>query len=498
MLISIVAPQYLLLLPVIVPVAAALLIAASNKQANLREACTVVSAIVLIFCVASLYPLLENHRANSLNLILAEPIPGIALALNVEPLGLLFAGLASFLWLVTACYSIGYMRGLNEQHQTRFYFFIALAIASTMGIALSANMFSLFIFYELLTLSTFPLITHKGNAKAKRAGRLYLGFLMGGSIALLLPAIIWTWSLAGTLDFKAGGILTGKASSTSLCVLFVLYMFGVTKAALLPLHQWLPAAMVAPTPVSALLHAVAVVKAGVFTILKISVYIFGPDLLNQLSITQWLIYIAAGTVFWGALMACRQDNLKLRLAYSTISQLSYIIVGALLANAWGIVGAGLHLVTHAFGKITLFFCAGAILVASGKQKVSEMHGLGRQMPFTMMAFFLASLSIIGFPPFGGLWSKWLLLQGSLAFEQWLFVIVLAIASLLSVAYLLPISIHAFITPAAKEMPAQKPAVKEAPVSCLIAIAISVSACFYLFFYPDSITNLLTVLIGKPL
>jgi len=213
---TIMSPQFSLLLPLLIPLTAALLVLVSHKRANVREGFTLISGVALILSVASLLPLLSDDKVHTLSVVLAEPLPGIALALNLEPLGFLFAGLAAFLWLVTSCYSIGYMRGLSEHNQTRFYCFIALAIASTMGIALSANLFTLFVFYELLTLVTFPLVSHKGTAAAKRAGRIYLGLLMGASIVLLMPAIIWTWSIAGTLDFKTGGILAGKATSVTL------------------------------------------------------------------------------------------------------------------------------------------------------------------------------------------------------------------------------------------------------------------------------------------
>ena len=285
-------------------------------------------------------------------------MPDLPLALEVEPLGMLFALIASFLWIVTSIYSIGYMRGHHELHQTRFYVCFAIAIASAMGVAFAGNMFTLFVFYETLTLSTYPLVTHAGTEEAKKAGRLYLGLLLFTSIGLQLVAIIWTWVLAGTLDFMPGGILNGKASSTIISVLFVLYILGIGKAALMPLHRWLPAAMVAPTPVSALLHAVAVVKAGVFTILKVCVYIFGLDLLSQIGSRPWILYLAGITIVVASLIAMTKDNLKARLAYSTISQLSYVILGALLANAWGVIGSGMHIAMHAFGKITYFSALG--------------------------------------------------------------------------------------------------------------------------------------------
>ena len=348
---------------------------------------------------------------------LAEPFPGIALQFTLEPLGMLFALIAGFLWIVTSIYAIGYMRGHHEKNQTRFYMFFAIAIAVTQGVAFSGNLFTLFVFYEMLTLSTFPLVTHAGTEDARRAGRIYLGILIGTSIAFLLLALIWTWYLAGTVEFTSGGILDGTASPVMLGVLLLLFFFGVGKAALMPFHRWLPAAMVAPTPVSALLHAVAVVKAGVFSLLKISLYIFGPEVVRELPITEVLSYLVAASILLASLVAMTKDNLKARLAYSTVSQLGYITLGALLGLT-GILGGGMHIVMHAFGKITLFFGAGAILVAAHKTEVSQLDGLGRRMPLTFAAFTLGTLSIIGLPPLGGMWSKWYLAQATLERVNW--------------------------------------------------------------------------------
>lgn len=255
----------------------------------------------------------------------------------------------------------------------------------------------------------------------------------------------------------------------------------------MPFHRWLPAAMVAPTPVSALLHAVAVVKAGVFTILKVSVYLFGSGLMITLVVSQWLQYAAAATILLASLVAMRKDNLKARLAYSTISQLGYVVLGALLANASGIIGSAMHIATHAFGKITLFFCAGAILVATHKTEVSQMRGLGRRMPITMTAFLIASLSIIGLPPAGGTWSKWYLAMGTLEAGQLALLAVLMISSLLNIAYLLSIPLRAFFSAPSNEN--MSSGVREAPLPCLVAIAVTTVGCLVLFFYPEPLYRL---------
>ena len=346
-------------------------------------------------------------------------------------------------------------------------------------------------FYEVLTLSTYPLVTHAGTEKAKQGGRVYLGILITTSIAFFLLAVISTWFIAGTLDFKPGGIFAADVDPLIAGILLVLFVFGIGKAAIMPFHRWLPAAMVAPTPVSALLHAVAVVKAGVFSVLKIVVFIFGIDLLSILPTTQFLLYLAGASILLASLVAMRQDNLKARLAYSTVSQLGYITMGALLATPAGVIGSAMHIATHAFGKITLFFCAGAILVAAHKSNISEMRGLGRQMPITMVAFFVASLSIIGIPPTGGTWSKWFLLLGTLETEQYILMVILMLSSLLNIAYLLPIPFHAFFS----GDKSASTGVKEAPLPSLIALGITTIGCVVLFIYPQPVYELAAAILA---
>jgi len=306
--------------------------------------------------------------------------------------------------------------------------------------------------------------------------------------------MIGTWVTAGTLDFTPGGVFNDTQSKGMVALLLVLFCYGIGKAALMPFHRWLPAAMVAPTPVSALLHAVAVVKAGVFSILKVVIYIFGIDNLGQIVTTDLMLYIAALTVLLASCVAMTKDNLKARLAYSTVSQLSYIIVGALLATSIAAAGASLHIVTHAVGKITLFFCAGAIMVASHKKNVSEMVGLGRQMPLTMISFAIGAISIIGLPPMAGTWSKWYLVVGALEADKLIIVVVLTISSLLNVAYLLPLPIKAFFNASGEKQPPWSwSEVKEAPLLILIALAVTTSACLALFFNPQPVIDLINLI-----
>jgi len=472
--------QWLLASALLIPFAAAFGIALCGRWPNLREAVTLVSAAVLSLVLITIYGRLGDGA--TLSLQLAEPLPGLAFGFHIEPLGMLFALVAGILWLVTGVYSIGYMRGHHEKNQTRFYAMFAVAIGCAMGAAFAANLFTLFLWYEILTVSTYPLVAHAGTPEARRGARTYVGILLGTSIGLQLLAVLITYSITGTLDFREGGILDGKLDPAWAGLLLALFVFGVGKAAVMPFHRWLPAAMVAPTPVSALLHAVAVVKAGVFTILKVTIYIFGTDFILQSGASDWLIWFAGATILLASLVAMTKDNLKARLAYSTVSQLSYIVLGALLATQMGLLGGTLHIAMHAFAKITLFFAAGAILVAAHKTEISDMAGLGRAMPVTFGAFLIGSLSIIGLPPFGGMWSKWYLGLGTIEAGQWLLLSVLLISSLLNIAYLLPIPIRGFFGKARDGSNYDR--VQEAPTSCLIAMVITSLTCLALFFYPD--------------
>ncbi|MBF0247719.1 MAG: monovalent cation/H+ antiporter subunit D family protein, partial [Alphaproteobacteria bacterium] len=407
-----------------------------ERNRNLRETASLVTAALEFALVASLTGSVMHGERPSVELF--EMMPGLTITLTVEPLGMLFALIASGLWIVNTVYSIGYMRKNNEQNQTRFYICFTIAISSAVGIAFAGNLLTLFVFYEILTISTYPLVTHSGKIEAIRGGRVYLGILMSTSIGFLLLSVLWTYNATGTLDFTAGGILGDRIQGPEVAALMFLYMFGIGKAALMPIHHWLPAAMVAPTPVSALLHAVAVVKAGVFSVVKVIVYIFGLDMLVTSDWDNWLLYIAGFTIISASVVALRQDNLKRRLAYSTVSQLGYVIMAAAILAPLSIIGAAMHIVAHAFGKITLFFAAGAIYTASKKTMVSQLDGIGRRMPFTMAAFAIGALSMIGLPPTVGFVSKWYIVGGALEMESYFAVAVIVASNLLYASYFLPI------------------------------------------------------------
>ncbi len=480
--------EWQILLAVFLPLAGAVCIAMAGRHPNLRETVTLSTAIALMATVWTLLPqLLAGHRPE---VTLTYILPDLALSFRVEPFGMLFACVASLLWIVNSVYSIGYMRANEERHQTRFYVCFAIALSAAIGIAFAGDLLTLFICYEVLTVSTYPLVAHKGDPTTVRKARVYLGILLASSMGLMLPAMIWTYAIAGTLEFTPGGILQGHVSGPAVGLLLFLYAFGIGKAALMPLHRWLPAAMVAPTPVSALLHAVAVVKAGVFTIVKVVTYIFGLDLLAGTAASDWLVFIAAVSLLMGSIIALTRNNLKERLAYSTVSQLAYVVLGGALANSYAIVGSGMHVAMHAAGKITLFFCAGAIYVAHRKTEISDMDGIGRLMPVTLFAFLIGSLSIIGLPPFGGTWSKWWLGMGALEAGHVYVVAVLMISSLLNVAYLLPIVARAYLFPPAGAAAHGPVRVKEAPLACVIPLSITAALCLVLFFQAGRIETLL--------
>jgi multicomponent Na+:H+ antiporter subunit D len=469
------------------------LAASTNRLAN-REGWTFLAAVTKFGIVASMIPVVLGGQEIVYNLI--DIVPGVGLAFRVDALGLLFALVSSSLWIITSAYSIGYMRGLDEHSQTRYFCFFALALSATIGVAFAANLLTLYLFYEMLSLATYPLVTHHQDAEAHSSGRKYLLYIMGTSIAFVLPAMLISYDLAGTLEFSKQGFLAGTGSKALIGFLLLLFIFGFAKAAVMPFHSWLPAAMVAPTPVSALLHAVAVVKVGAFSILRVITGVFGTELLSSLHFGTVVCYVASFTVIVASLIALSQDGLKRRLAFSTISQLSYIVLGIALLSSTGMIGSMVHIAMHAFGKITLFFCAGAIFVATGKKNISEMVGLGKRMPVTMIAFFIGSLSVIGLPPCGGFISKWNLLLGTLEAHQVVMLIVLLVSTLLNAAYLLPIVYRAFFCK--KEESLFENRIKEAPRWCVIPPVLSAVGSIVLFFYPQPFFDLAEIAVQSML
>lgn len=463
-----------------------------RRSPNKREAATFIAAFVKFALVASMVPAVLSGEV--LRFCFVELLPGVPLEFRVDGLGVMFALVASGLWIVTSLYSVGYMRAAAEGNQTRFFVCFAISLSATIGVAFAGNLFTLYLFYEMLSLSTYPLVAHHGDKEARTGGRTYLSHLLGTSIAFVLPAMIYCYVKTGdAMTFTSSGFLAGSVDSASGLVLLLLFTFGFAKAGLMPFHSWLPNAMVAPTPVSALLHAVAVVKVGVFCVIRVFTGVFGTDFLKELDIAHVISWIAAFTVITSSLIALTQDNLKRRLAFSTIGQLGYIVLGVSLLSPLGVTGSILHIGMHAFGKITLFFCAGAIYVAAHKKYVSELVGIGRRMPITMTAFTVGALSVIGLPVTGGLISKWYLVMGTAESGQKALLVVFLISSILNAAYFLPIIYKAFMC--RPEESKFEPGIKEAPWQCVVPLVATACLSVFFFFFPSLFLNLAKLISG---
>jgi len=472
---------------VLVPLLASGAVMLTGKRPNVRETCTVVAAVILFAIIVSIGPtVLDGH---TLHYTMFRLLPGVSISLRADAFSMIFALVASTLWILAAFYSMGYMRTLQEHAQTRFNACFALAIFGAIGVALSDTLFTMYMFYEIVSICTYPLVGHHQDEEGYIGARKYVVYLCGTSHAFVLPAMVLIYVLTGNLDFAhniSTGILPAGANATLVTVLYILCLVGFAKNGIMPFHHWLPGAMVAPTPVSALLHAVAVVKVGVFSTTRVMLYVFGVNTMSSLNLGIPTAYFVSFTILMASVIALSKTNLKARLAYSTVSQLSYIILGVALLTPAGIQGGIIHIANHAFAKITLFFCAGAIFVATRKKDLSEMSGLGRSMPFTFAAFGLASLTMIGAPPVAGFVTKWYLLVGSLQAHQIGILVVLLASTLLNVAYFAPITYDAFFgkRPAGESYEG----IKEAPLSMLIPLMITSLISLLIGIYPDIFLN----------
>ena len=471
------------------PLIAPLLIYIFKNNQNIRDSIGVIGSLISFYATINITTELMNGSIPEL--FLFNIFNDLSLSFKVTPLGAVFGLLCSGLWILAAIYSIGYMRGNNEKNQTRFYIFYSLSIFGALCVAWSSNLLVLFIFYEFLTFATYPLVVHKETEDSIKASRLYLGILVGSSLMLFLPAIIWVWYSVGTLNFTDGGILQNSFNPSNAPILLFLFVFGIGKAALMPLHWWLPAAMVAPTPVSALLHAVAVVKAGVFSILMVICYIFGPEFMNSSGSGTFLIWASTITLFLSSVIAITKNDIKARLAYSTVSQLSYIILGGAIATNYSLIASVSNIMMHGVGKITLFFCAGAIYVSTKITKISDLNGLGHKMPLTFFAFSIGALSIIGIPPFGGSWSKFYLLLGAAQSELTIIIIILAISTLLNTYYLLDPVFRAFFMDKNESIKSTSHPLTVYPAVCSAFIVL------LLFFYIEPLLELVNLIIYYP-
>ncbi len=429
------------LLAVLASLLAVPLIIKSGDRPNLREFWSVLAGVIKFSIVMSMVPAIMS--GNTIEYTLVTFYQGVDIKFRVDALGMVFATVSSFLWIVTTFYSIGYMRSAKEHAQTRYFTCFAISLSSTIAVAFSANLITLFVFYEILSLATVPLVGHKETEEAIQGARKYFLYLMTMSKTFLLAGIIIVYTIAGTTDFQAHGLLRNQVGTPLLFWTFFLFLYGFAKGGVMPLHNWLPSAMVAPTPVSALLHAVAVVKVGVFSILRVVFHVYGIDLMSRMGLGITAAYVVSFTILMGSIIALTKDNLKARLAYSTVSQLSYVILGAVLLTPSSMIGGIIHIANHAFSKITLFFCAGSLYTGAHKTEISQLSAIGKKMPWTMAAFFIASLSMIGVPPVAGFTSKWFLALGSIEAHSVPILMVLLISTVLNAAYFLPITYKAF-------------------------------------------------------
>lgn len=483
-----------LLVALLIPLIGTLGVMFRGKDENVREGISSVSSILLLGVVCSLIPAVLKGKVLVFHLFTI--LPGLTITLRADGMSMIFALVASSLWTIAVFYSMGYMRGLNEHAQTRFNACFALAIFGAIGVAFSDNLLTMYLFYEIVSICTYPLVAHHQDEEGYNGARKYIVYLTATAKAFLLPAMILIYVLTGTLDFAmdiSTGIFPADVNKALVVMLYIFCLFGFAKNGVMPFHHWLPGAMVAPTPVSALLHAVAVVKVGVFCTTRVMLYVFGVDTMDALNLGIPTAYFVGFTVIMASVLALSKDNLKARLAYSTVSQLSYIIMGVALLTPSGIEGGLIHIVNHAFSKITLFFCAGAIYVVTHKKNISEMEGLGKTMPYTFGAFGIASLSMIGAPPVAGFITKWNLLIGSIEAHQIGILLILIASTLLNAAYFAPVTYRAFFS--ARPAGETFQGIKEAPLAMLIPILIACAISVIIGIFPQFMMQFVKAVTG---
>ncbi len=477
-----------------IPLFGALVVMTMKNHPNLREFISSCASILLFIIVLSFIPALKAGQ--TLVYPIFHILPGLSITLRADGMSMIFAMVASSLWVIAVFYSMGYMRAHDEPCQTRFNACFALAIFGAIGVALSDNLFTLYLFYEIVSICTYPLVAHHQDAEGYAGGRKYIIYLTTTAKMFLLPAMILIYVLVGNLDFPHDiftGMFPADTKSWVIVMLYIFCILGFAKNGIMPLHHWLPGAMVAPTPVSALLHAVAVVKVGVFCTTRTMLYVFGVNTMDMLNLGIPTAYFVSFTILMASVIALSKDNLKARLAYSTVSQLSYIILGVALLTPHAINGGLIHIVNHGFSKITLFFCAGAIFIATHKKNISEMSGLGRSMPFTFGAFAVASLSMIGAPPVAGFVTKWYLLVGSMEAHQIGILLVLITSTVLNVGYFAPVTYKAFF--GKRPEGEVETGIQEAPLSMLIPILIAVTVSVVIGIYPNFMMQFVEMVTG---
>jgi multicomponent Na+:H+ antiporter subunit D len=487
--------SYRLLIPLLATLIAPLFIYIYRKNENHRETVSFIAAAVSFLGMLSMAPGVLAGKVYMLKLFTL--LPGIEVKFCADGLAMVFGLIATFLWFFVTSYNIGYMRSEKEHCQTRYYFCFAVSIFGAIGVATAANIFTLYLFYEIITIFTYPLVAHHQDEVSYEGAKKYLVYLMGTSKLFLLPAMVMTYVMCGTLDFNlndvVNGIFPADADPTAVTVCYWLYIFGLGKAAIMPFHNWLPSAMVAPTPVSALLHAVAVVKAGVFSVSRMLLSGFGVEVLDSLFLGIPLAYLAAFTIVAASFIALTKDDLKARLAYSTVSQLSYVIIGVAMLTPMAVQGGLAHIAHHAFSKITLFMAAGAIYVATHLKKISLLGGVGRKMPWTFTAFAVASLSMIGVPPVCGFVSKWYMVNGAVEIHRTVLLSALLASTLLNAGYFGPIIIRGFFYKPAAGVAVDS--FSEAPKVMLVPLCFTAVVSVFLGLFPETFMNFIRVFGG---
>ena len=479
------------ILAVAVPLLGGALIVATRRSPNIREGCGLVAAALMVLVTLSMIPTVLAGNTLHYTLFSLTNDSALSLSFRVDAMGLLFALHAALLWILITPFSIGYVRSLKEHAQTRYHLCIALVMSATMGVAFADNLLTLYLFYEFCSFFVYPLVVHSETKEMFAKGNKYCFYVFGWAKLFLLASLV-AYGLSGTMDFNPAGFFPSGTDSFLLTLIFILFLVGITKAVIVPFHAWLPPAMLAPLPVITI-HHIGGCGVGAFAILRVAYYMFGLETLKDLNLGLPLIIAASFTIIATSIMAFKRDDLKARLIYSTIGQISYTLLGAALLVPAGLTGGLLQLITHAFGKILLFFCVGAIFVVSGKTKVSELNGIGKKMPITMAAFTIGALSIIGFPPTAGFMSKWYLVFGAAEAGQYGAVAVLVASSILSASYLLPIVYAAYF----KDLPAGETAERrEAPSIMLVPIILTAIGTLVIFFAPSVFIDLASIAWGE--
>lgn len=471
-------------LAVAVALLGATLIAATRRSPNLRDGCSLATAgLMLLVCLSMVPAVLDGNTLRYTLFSLTSP-PSISVAFRVDAMGLLFALHAALLWIVIAPYCIGYMRTLGQHAQTRCHLCIALVMSAAMGVSYADNLLTLYLFYEMASLGAYPLEVHADTEAAYSKGNKYVFYVFAWGKIFLLACLL-AYGLSETLDFDPKGVFPSATGPFLLTLTFLLFLIGITKAAIVPFHAWLPPAMFGPTPFIPI-YQICGCGVGAFAILRAVYYLFGLDMLQELHLGLLLIVAASASTIVASVIALTKDDLKARLIYSTIGQIAFTLFGAALLVPAGLTGGLLQFVTLAFGMTTLFFGAGAIFVASGKTRVSELNGIGKKMPFTMAAFAVGAFSVIGLPPFTGFTSKWYLALGAAQTQQYYAVVVLAVSTILSALYLLPIVYAAFF----RNLPAGEQAGRrEAPASLLVPLIVTAVGTTVFYFAPSLFLDL---------